>query len=173
MTSQFLSPIWKINWLTDPLLSFIAFVQMESWRVTFNPSRDLGHKFEMQGLTFSEELCVGTLLLFTARSSASVVRAEQKLLLQVMGMRPQDLSRSSDNRWLSFPCSPWVGLLSQVQSCVPVVCQQQDPSSRVLRVAARPLRDARSLPNLVVLELTAVACRGWPCSHSAHTPAAF
>lgn len=47
MTSQFLSPIWKIDWLADPLFSFKASVQIESWRVTFNLSRDLGHKFEV------------------------------------------------------------------------------------------------------------------------------
>lgn len=47
MTSQFLSPIWKIDWLADPLFSFKASVQIESWRVTFNPSRDLGHKFKL------------------------------------------------------------------------------------------------------------------------------
>lgn len=47
MTSQFLSPIWKIDWLADPLFSFKVSVQIESWRVTFNPSRDLGHKFEV------------------------------------------------------------------------------------------------------------------------------
>lgn len=47
MTSQFLSPIWKIDWLADPLFSFKASVQIESRRVTFNPSRDVGHKFEV------------------------------------------------------------------------------------------------------------------------------
>lgn len=90
MTSQFLSPIWKINWLTDPLLSFIAFVQMESWRVTFNLNRDLGHKFEVLTLTYSEGLCQGILAaVLQLEARHPVQRTEQKLLLPADGAELQ------------------------------------------------------------------------------------
>lgn len=165
MTSQFLSPIWKINWLTDPLLSFIVFVQMESWRVTFNPSRDLGHKFEMQGLTFSEELCVGTLLLF--HSSQLIVSGENRAKIAAAG-DGGETPGLEQKLWqpLAFlpllasgwPSVPWAE---------PCPCDVSAARSFELCVAARPLRDARSLPDLTVLEVPAVVPALQPfCTHA-------
>lgn len=133
MTSQFLSPIWKIDWLADPLFSFKASVQIESWRVTFNLNRGLGHKFEVLKLTCSGEAGRGPCSWGSVPGECQTPEPQQNLLqiefCSPSAQAPPSVLSLAPSVWVScHPCSqlssPWAGVeqLDLALPALPLCC---------------------------------------------------